>query len=172
MWFFNYIYRKTYSWSIFGESVSLIKFIGLSFVILGISSILDVVDLNPMAIFSFSASGILFILSDFAKYYTKEWDSKKALGIKRMKKVKFYRFLNVIFLFCGIFLLIGGPYLKLNFLTPYLEKLGPTLAFIAIGLTVLKIGLENDQQHMDTISEIINEVEEIIQAPSEKSKNK
>lgn len=64
----DYVYKKTYGWKFFGESVSIIKFIGISFIVLGIGSTINLVELTSMAIFGFSTSGIFFILSDVAKH--------------------------------------------------------------------------------------------------------
>lgn len=168
----DYVYRKTFSWKIFGESVSLIKFIGISFIILGMGAITPAVDLTTMAIFSFSISGIFFVLSDIAKHYREEWDAKKALGTERMFKVKIYHFLNVVFLFAGIFFLICGPFVKLDILIPHIEKIGPALAFIAIGLTIMKIGLENEKKNTDMMVEITDEVSEVIQDYEKKLEEK
>lgn len=131
--------------------------------VLGIGSIINFVELTPIAIFSFSISGIFFILSDVSKHYVDKWDSKKALGESRMIKVKLYHFSNVIFLFLGILFLICGPFLKLNGITSYLEKLGETLALVAIGLTIYKVGLENEKKNIEMISQVADEFEEIIE---------
>lgn len=143
------------------ESNLLVGFIGAIFLILGFGYILGLVHLSSLSILSFSLSGIFFILSDLAIYKAEDWKLKKAFGNKRFKKVRFFKALKYICLFFGVLLLIGGPYLNIEIEEHFLDVLGTSCAFIAIGLTVIKISLDNTRKNFNLYLSIADETEEI-----------
>ncbi|MFB1082476.1 hypothetical protein [Jeotgalibacillus sp. JSM ZJ347] len=151
----------------------LIRFIGIAFLLLGIGYLLEVVELTSIALVSFSLSGMFYILSDFFKYYCEDWDAKRALGKDRLKWVRLYRFLWYVSLFIGTIMLIGGPYLIINIDVQLLEIAGPAIAFITIGLTVIKISLDNRKDRLDTMEGVVDDVTKILNELEEyKEKNK
>ncbi|QED46978.1 hypothetical protein [Cytobacillus dafuensis] len=160
--FIRHVLAKFYKVDELNESNLLVKFIGVIFLILGFGYIFGLVHLSSLAIFSFSLSGIFFILSDLSKYMAEEWEIKKALGNERYKKVRFFKGLRYTCLFFGVLLLIGGPYLKTVLDEQSLDILGTACAFIVIGLTVIKISLDNTRKHYDMYDSIINETTEIL----------
>lgn len=159
--FVKHVLAKFYIVDELNGSNLLVKYIGAIFLILGLGYILGLVKLSSLAILSFSLSGIFFILSDLAIYKAEDWKLKKALGNKRFIKVRSFMALKHICLFLGVLLLIGGPYLNVEIEEHFLDTLGTSCAFIAIGLTVIKIGLDNTRKHFDMYSSIADETTEI-----------
>lgn len=141
------------------DSHKLILFIGYSFIILAILSFMNIIILDLSTIIFISLSGILFILADFFEYY----------GVKISEKVNPQKKAVVdniqIILLCksalnffAILFLILGSYIKLNLSESVLNNLSTALALIAIGLTIIKISLDNTKTNSDFGESILTEI--------------
>lgn len=143
------------------ESNLIVQFIGIILLLLGMGYLFDLVSLSPLAVFSFSLSGVFFILSDIFRHKAEVWEAKKALEV-RFKYIRYYKSARSVSIFISVLILISGPYVKeFAFIEPYLDKLGTSTAFIAIGLTVFKIGLDNSKKRIDFYEAIANDVDDL-----------
>lgn len=83
-----------------GDSNRIIKFIGLVFITIGGLIFSDKLIVIDLAITSIALFGILFIATDFSKYFILKIDSKKALSDSiRYKKRKNMSYLKLYFSF-------------------------------------------------------------------------
>lgn len=154
------------------DSNRIIKFIGIVFIFIGGLAFSNKLILNNLILTSIALSGIFFIAADFCEYYSIDIDSKKAISDNvRNKKRRKFVLGKVILHFLAIFTLIIGPYLNLNANTIFLDTLSDSLSLIAIGLTVLKIGMDNSKKKQDKDLQMIEEISKVFKATEEKNNN-
>lgn len=153
------------------EANRIIKFLGISFVILAFLYILGFVKLSTTILICISLSGIFFIIGDIFEYFCKVQHQKKAINIGiRYKKIGYFKLVKMVCQFSAIISLIIAPYITTNLTPMTLTKFGNTLSMIAIGLTVFKIGLDNsmkksefEEMITDEFSRVANEYEAVVQ---------
>lgn len=145
------------------EPNHLIKFIGITFIFLGVLYSLNIVRLNSMVIICITISGVFFILADICQHYSNEYSKKKALKTqKRINIVSRYKLFKFIFLFLATITLLIGPYIYPIINKNILDTLATSLSFIAIGLTIVKISLDNNRKMSDFHLSIIEDFEKVL----------
>lgn len=73
--------------------------------------------------------------------------------------------------FLAIATLLIGPYLNIDFEMFFMDTLSKTLSLLAIGLTVLKIGLDNSMKKIDYEDQLLEETSELAQEIENNQKN-
>lgn len=140
------------------EANSYLKYIGLVFMIIGILYIFDLVDLNNLTIVSFSFAGILFVIKDFIEFRLLQLNKK--FKVDRLK-IGLLKFLNEFLIFIALIALILVPFLEFDFLSELADKLSIAFTFIAIGLTIFRLGFHYEEKLTDFYSKLADETVEI-----------
>ncbi|WP_107923493.1 hypothetical protein [Lysinibacillus parviboronicapiens] len=140
------------------EPNMLIHYIGLTFIILGFLFLFGWVQINSAFILAVAISGALFVLGDILQYKIEksEVKSRKRSNIIAIK---------TIVLFLSIFSLLALPYISVNIKDELLDKLATVASIVAIGLTILNIGLSHEKVQsdiFDAYQDIIVDIEKKI----------
>lgn len=155
------------------DSNRIISFIGFVFIFMAALNFSGQLILNNLILISISLSGISFVGAEFCDYFIKKIDMKKATPFNiRARKKKKYNLLKIIFHFLAVSTLIIGPYLNINLNYNFLEQLSNSLPLIAIGLTVLKIGLDNSLKKQSNELKMMTEIGEVFKELESKEKEK
>ena len=142
----------------FLEPNMLIKNIGFTFILLGFLYLFGFAQINSAFILAIAISGALFVLADIVQYKYEEIR-------KSSKKRSFIFGIKSIILFYSIFSLLALPYISININEETIDKLATVASIIAIGLTILNIGLSHGKVQSDVIdayNEILVDVEKKI----------
>ncbi|WP_318615303.1 hypothetical protein [Sporosarcina sp. YIM B06819] len=157
------------------EANRIIKFLGLSFIILAFFYLLGLVKLSAIIIICISLSGIFFIIGDIFEHFCKVQFAKKAIDARIINnRIGHLKLFKLGCQFSAIISLIVAPYLTLTLADSMLNKVSNTLAMLAIGLTVFKIGLDNSMKKSEFEDMLIEELSKLAEETTtpQQDKNK
>lgn len=141
------------------ESNRIIKFLGLSFIILSCLYLLGYVNVSTIILICISLSGIFFIIGDIFEHFCKVQNQKKAIDITiRYKNISYLKIAKLSCQFLAIISLIIAPYVVIDLTLVTLSKVSNMLSILAIGLTIFKIGLDNSMKKAEFEEMITDEL--------------
>ncbi|MCS5501943.1 hypothetical protein NY607_12480 [Lysinibacillus sp. A4] len=138
---------KKFSTARLSEINFIVIMIGVTFMIIGISSIFGITVINSMFVLAISLSGTFFVLADIVQYLSDTYSSNNSKVIKSLK------FFKSISLALSILSLLTLPFLNIQ--VKNAEILATAFSIIAIGLTIINLSLNNKRMQNEILERVI-----------------
>ncbi|MFJ7736378.1 hypothetical protein ACIQ2D_08540 [Lysinibacillus sp. NPDC097287] len=121
--------------------------IGITFIIIGLSSLFGITAINSMFVLAISLSGTFFVSADIVQYLSDTNSSKRTV-------VRSLQALKSISLACSILSLLTLPFLNIQLENA--EILATAFSIIAVGLTIINLSLNHKKIQNATLGMIIS----------------
>lgn len=121
--------------------------IGITFIIIGLSSLFGITVINSMFVLAISLSGTFFVFADIVQYLLDTYSSNRIV-------VRSLQALKSINLACSILSLLALPFLNIQLENA--EILATAFSIIAIGLTIINLSLNHKKIQNAIIDRIIS----------------
>ncbi|MBX8942594.1 hypothetical protein [Lysinibacillus sp. K60] len=138
---------KKFSTARLSEINFIVIMIGVTFMIIGISSIFGITVINSMFVLAISLSGTFFVLADIVQYLSDTYSSNNS------KVIKCLQFFKSISLALSILSLLTLPFLNIQ--VKNAEILATAFSIIAIGLTIINLSLNNKRMQNEILERVI-----------------
>jgi hypothetical protein len=148
----------------FRTSNTLIKYLGVGFIILGFIRIIVPYNFDSNSLLAFTLTAFLLILSDLTQFISENYDNLEKSQTKNPKKDKIIIFLisivHTLLVALSAISLIVIPYLDLStsFSTKELTAINDMLTLSSLGIAISLIGLKSQRMQDKEIKEIIDGV--------------
>jgi hypothetical protein len=138
--------KKVFSTERLSEINFIVIMIGVTFMIIGISSIFGITVINSMFVLAISLSGTFFVLADIVQHLSDTYPPNN-------KVIKYLQVFKSISLACSILSLLTLPFLNIQ--VKNAEILATAFSIIAIGLTIINLSLNNKRIQNEILERVI-----------------
>ncbi|QHT59881.1 hypothetical protein GXP70_07905 [Paenibacillus lycopersici] len=122
------------------STISIIIYLGIGYISLGLLKLMDVIKIEFKFIFSFSLAGFWFILYDLFLFILETNTSRNryiSFGLRGGRQLS---------LFLAIFTIVVVPFSPMKWNNNLLKQVNDSLVFIGLGLVIILIGMKTHRE--------------------------